>query len=85
MQEVCREGRRKFIWFHSQVEDLYVRKDVNGNFNAKIFGDQLPNPDDIFKSRTSAVSRGVLPLGSRLHADPVTKKLWEHKNAQFNA
>lgn len=85
MQEVCRENRRPLIWFHDKVEDIYIRKDMNGNFNAKIFGDQLPNPDDIFSARTRAVRGGKLPIGSRVHADVITKQLWEHKNANLNA
>lgn len=84
MELVCKENRRPFLWFCDAKDKLYIRKDEKGQENARISGQNLSNPTDILGSRKRAIAKGQLPIGSRTEADPVTKKLWEHYNANFN-
>lgn len=84
MELVCRESRRPFTWFYNLKDKLYVRKDQNGRENGRITGRNLPDPLGILETRTLAKTKGMIPLGARVHADPVTIKLWEHYHANSN-
>ncbi len=79
MELVCKENRRPFTWFCD--DGLYIRKDDRGCENARVQGKELPDPAQILEARKSAIAKGQLPLGSRTKADPITKQLWEHYNA----
>jgi len=79
MEFVCRENDRPLSWFYEGGR--YIRKTDDGKLHAAIKGINLPDPLDILEMRTRAKTRGALPLDARVHADPITVKLWEHWNA----
>lgn len=82
LEKVCEESRRPFTWYYNDSEQMYTRTDPNGNKNGLISGRDIPDPMGIFEARSKAVQQGKLPKESRVHADPVTKTLWEHWQAQ---
>ena len=84
MELVCRETRRPFSWFYDLGSGNYIRKDAKNAENARIYRKHLPDPLDILEARTKLKAKGLIPLDARVHADPVTKQLWEHAYAKSN-
>lgn len=84
MMLVCKESRRPFSWFFDEEIDTYIRRDQNGEINGSITGRNLPNPLSILEARMRMKQKGQIHPDSRVDADPVTKQLWEHRNAKFN-
>jgi len=84
MEMVCKENRRPFVWFYDENVFAYIRRDGGGVINGSIKGANLPDPFDILESRMRMKQKGVIPMDSRVEADPVTQKLWEHWHAKFN-
>lgn len=81
MELVCKEDRRPMSWYFDTEKLTYFQMYNSGEVSANITGKNLPNPLDIIEMRTRAIEKKQLPAGSRIHADPVTVKLWEHWHA----